>query len=157
MVTVHPGLASMAVPGLEERAVVRAKDAAKRIGRFSEEHGITVAMENMPELKFFLGRTASQLAEIIDGTDLSVCFDIGHANTAGQIDDMIDMLGEWIAFIHIHDKHGQRDEHLTIGDGCIDFPHVIRRMGGYRGNWIIESKSLESAVQSFSLLNSMLS
>ena len=54
-------------------------------------------------------------------------------------------------------NHGQRDEHLTIGDGCIDFRHVIRRMGGYQGNWIIESKSLESAVQSFSLLKSMLS
>ena len=157
LVTVHPGLASMAVPGLEERAVVRAKDAAKMIDRSSKEHGITVAMENMPELQFFLGRSASQLAEIIDGTDLSVCFDIGHANTAGQIDDMIDLLGDRIANIHIHDNHGQRDEHLTIGDGCIDFRHVIRRMGGYQGNWIIESKSLESAVQSFSLLKSMLS
>ncbi len=157
LVTVHPGLSSMAVPGLEERAVLRAKDAAKRIDRVAEEHGIAVAMENMPELPFFLGRKASQLAEIIDGTDLSVCFDIGHANTAGQIDDMIDLLGDRIANIHIHDNRGEKDEHLTIGEGCIDFRRVIKRMGGYRGNWIIESKSLGSAVQSFFCLKSMLS
>ena len=41
--------------------------------------------------------------------------------------------------------------------GEIDFQHVIRRMGGYEGNWIIESKSLESAVQSLSRLENMLS
>ncbi len=157
LVTVHPGLSSMAVPGLEERAVLRAKDAAKRIDRAAKEHGIAVAMENMPELPFFLGRKAFQLAEIIDETDLSVCFDIGHANTAGQIDDMIDLLGDRIANIHIHDNHGEKDEHLTIGEGCIDFHRVIKRMGGYRGNWIIESKSLGSAVQSFFCLKSMLS
>ena len=46
---------------------------------------------------------------------------------------------------------------LTIGDGDIDFAHVIRRMSGYRGNWIIESKSMGSAVQSLPRLQKMLS
>lgn len=156
-VTVHPGLTSMAIPGLEERAVEHAKASMKVMDRIASEYGITVAVENMPAFPFFLGKTAEQLNEIVDGTALSICFDIGHANTTGQIDAMIDTFGDRITNIHIHDNHGSADEHLTIGDGTIDFDHVIGRMNGYRGNWIIESKSLESAVQSLSRLRGMLS
>ena len=38
-------------------------------------------------------------ADIVDGTDLGICFDIGHANTSGQIDAMIDTFGDRIANI----------------------------------------------------------
>lgn len=157
MVTVHPGLTSMAVGGLEDRAVARAREAMRVLERHVDGMDVTLAIENMPAPPFFLGRTASQLLTIIDGTDLSVCFDIGHANTMGQIDAMVDTFGDRIANIHIHDNHGQTDEHLTIGDGTIDFDRVLNRLSGYRGNWIIESKSLESAVQSLSRLEKMLS
>ena len=156
-VTVHPGLTSMAIPGLEDRAVEHAKASMRTIDRIASEYGITAAIENMPAFPFFLGKSAEQLNEIVDGTDLSICFDIGHANTTGQIDAMIDTLGDRIANIHIHDNHGSADEHLTIGDGTIDFRPIIERLSGYRGNWIIESKSLESAVQSLSRLRGMLS
>ncbi len=157
MVTIHPGLTSMAVPGVEERAVERANGSMKALERYVDGRDITLAIENMPNPPFFLGRTASQLAEIVDGTDLGICFDIGHANTMGEIDAMIDTFGDRIVNVHIHDNDGDRDAHLTIGDGSIDFNHVIRRLSGYSGNWIIESKSLESAVQSFSRLNNLLS
>ena len=157
MVTVHPGLSSMSVPGLEARAVARAKESLKVVDRIVRDYDLTVAVENMPSFPFFLGRTAEQLADIVDGTDLGICFDIGHANTMDQIDAMIDAFGDRIVNIHIHDNHGKTDEHLTIGDGGIDFSHAIRRMSNYRGNWIIESKSLESAVQSLPRLQKMLS
>lgn len=157
MVTVHPGLTSMSVPGLEERAVARAKESLRVMDRVVREYDLIVAIENMPAFPFFLGRTAEQLADIVDGTDFGICFDIGHANTMGQIDAMIDTFGDRIVNIHIHDNHGETDEHLTIGDGDIDFVHVIRRMSGYRGNWIIESKSMGSAVQSLPRLQKMLS
>lgn len=156
-VTVHPGLSSMAVPGLEERAVAYAHESVKAIARHVDGADVRIGIENMPNPPFFLGRTASQLAEIVDGTDLGITFDIGHANTMGQIDAMIDLFRDRIVNIHIHDNDGDRDAHMTIGDGSIDFRHVIRRMSGYRGNWIIESKTLESAVQSLPRLEKMLS
>ena len=92
----------------------------------------------------------------MDGTDLRICFDIGHANTMGQIDAMIDLFADRISNIHIHDNNGERDEHLTIGDGSIDFEHVIRRLSGYKGNYIIESKDLPSAVLSNQRLKKLL-
>lgn len=157
VVTVHPGLSSMSVSGTEERALARAKDAMRVLDRHVAGRDIALAIENMPNVPFFLGRTAEQLAEIVDGTDLGICFDIGHANTTGQIDAMVDAFKDRLANIHIHDNNGARDEHLTIGDGVIDFEHVVRRLKGYAGNWIIESKSLESAVQSLPRLERLLS
>lgn len=156
-VTVHPGLSSMSVNGTEDLAMRRAKFSMKLIEGIANEYGVRVAVENMPSFPFFLGKTADTLAEIVSGTELGICFDIGHANTMGQIDAMIDRFGDRIINIHIHDNHGQKDEHLTIGDGNIDFPKVLARLSGYTGNYIIESKNLESAIESQSRLKNLLS
>ncbi len=156
-ITVHPGLSSPAVAGMEPHAMEVAKDSMKLLEKAAEEYGVVMAIENMPSIPHFLGRTAAQLAEIIEGTSLSVCFDIGHANTMGEIDAMIDTFSDRIANVHIHDNNGDRDAHMTIGDGNIDFEHVLKRLSGYRGNYIIESRSFESAVESQSRLESLLS
>ena len=156
-VTVHPGLASMSVHGTAERAAERAKRSMRVFEMMQREYGVPVAIENMPDVPIFLGISAAALADIVDGTDLGICFDIGHANTSGQIDAMIDTFGDRIVNIHIHDNNGQRDEHLTIGDGNIDFPKVLSRLSRYGGNFIIEAKSLESARASQSRLEKMLS
>ena len=94
--------------------------------------------------------------EIIDGTDLSVCFDIGHANTSGQIDRMVELFGDRIRNIHIHDNLGEKDDHLTIGDGRVDFGYVLGLLRNYRGRYIIEARSLESAIESQARLRKLL-
>lgn len=150
-VTIHPGLYSMVVGGQERKSVERAKKSLRTLDRVTAEFGVTMALENMPSFKFMLGQTAEELNELVDGTDMKICFDIGHANTTEQIDQMTDMFGDRIANVHIHDNNGERDEHLTLGNGNIDFKTVIRKLGHDR-NYVIESKSLESAVASKRIL-----
>jgi len=156
LITIHPGLYSMAVPELEQRSIERAKKSLRTLDRVTSEYGIKIAVENMPSFQFMLGRTAEELRDIVDGTDMGVCFDIGHANTTGQIDAFTELLGDRIINIHIHDNHGKTDEHLTIGDGNIDFAKVLGKLKGYTKNYIIESKTLESAVESKKKLKVML-
>ena len=147
LITIHPGLYSMAIPGLEQRSAERAKKSLRTLDRVTSEFGITIAVENLPNFKFMLGRTAKEMKELIDGTDMKVCFDIGHANTTGEIDSIIETLGDRVANVHVHDNTGGNDDHATIGDGSIDFGK-LRKLSGYRGNHIIESRGLESAVES---------
>ena len=59
--------------------------------------------------------------------------------------------------IHIHDNNGKMDEHLTIGDGSIDFSDVLSKLDFYDRNFVIESKTYESAVESQSRLESLFS
>ncbi len=155
-VTVHPGLSSMSVRGIEGRYIAKARESMVELEKASGEFGVHVAIENMPEMYFFLGRTASELSDIVEGMDLDICFDIGHANTTGQIDAMIETFGDGIFNVHIHDNKGVNDEHLTIGAGRIDFVKVLSKMDSYRGNYVIEARSLESAIESQSFLESLL-
>lgn len=153
-VTVHPGLSSMSVHGIEDRYVAMAKKSMAEIDEASKEYGVQVAIENMPEMYFFLGRTAEELAEIVADTNLGICFDIGHANTTSQIDEMVRTFGKRIVNVHIHDNDGTKDSHSTIGEGSIDFEYVLKKLKKYRGNYVIESRTFESALDSQSVLES---
>lgn len=157
--TVHPGIYSLCLRNVQEKSIAQAKRSMKTLDIAAKEYGLTVCIENMPQMPGFdvmLGKTANELESIIEGTDLPVCFDIGHAYTNGQVDAMIDTFGDRIRNIHIHDNHGQRDEHLTIGDGDIEFEPLLKKLSGYKGRFIIESKSMESALLSQERLKALL-
>ncbi len=156
-ITIHPGLFSMSVPYMEEKSVANAKKSLRTLDRVVSQYGVKLALENMPSFPFMLGRTAEEMAELLDGIDMRVCFDIGHANTVGEIDGILDLINGRIANVHVHDNEGASDQHLTIGDGNIDFKKYLPKiMSGYKGNLVIEAKSLESAVDSRDRLSALL-
>ena len=155
-VTVHPGIINLAVKDIRARSVAQARISMKSIEHYAEEYGLYACIENMPNFPVMLGIQAEELKEIIDGTDLPVCFDIGHAHTAGQIDRMVELFGDRIRNVHIHDNMGEKDEHLTIGDGSVDFRHVLGLLKNYPHRYIIESRTLESAVDSQARLRKLL-
>ena len=70
---------------------------------------------------------------------------------------MIDTFGKRIKNIHIHDNNGDKDEHLTIGTGSIDFCKVLKKLKFYDRNYVIESKNYDSAAESQSVLGPWLS
>ncbi len=155
LITVHPGLTSMSVPYMEEKAIEKAKKSLSSIDRISAEYGVRIAVENMPSFPFMLGHTAEEMEDLIGMTNLGFCLDIGHANTTDQIDPLIEKFRDRLINIHIHDNHGEFDEHLTLGEGDIDFKSVIEKLKGYTGNFVIESKSFPSAVESQDYLRSL--
>lgn len=156
-ITIHPGIYSLAVYDVREKSVKAAQRSMKELEKAQNEHGVVLAIENMPSFEIMMGQTAKELETIIEGTDLKVCFDIGHAHTMGQIDAMLDTFRGRIANVHIHDNMGDKDSHMTIGKGNIDFKHVLSGLSSYKGNYIIESKTLESAIESKAVLEKMLS
>ncbi|MCH3978408.1 MAG: sugar phosphate isomerase/epimerase [Candidatus Methanomethylophilus sp.] len=155
-ITVHPGIVNLAMTDMREKSIRASKDTMRLLDRAQTEYGVRLAIENMPDVPVMLGVKASELEEIVAGTDLGICLDVGHANTSGQLDAMIDAFRDRIVNVHIHDNNGKRDEHLTIGDGSIDFPAVMKKLSFYKGRYIIESRNLESAVESQKRLRDMI-
>ena len=156
LMTIHPGLTCMAVPYMEEKAIEKAKKSLRSLDRISAEYGVMIAVENMPAFPFMLGRTAEELKDLLESTNLRFCLDIGHANTTDQIDELIKEFRDRLVNIHIHDNNGEHDEHLTLGKGNIDFKKIIDLLKGYQGNYIIESRNFPSAVESQDYLRSLL-
>jgi sugar phosphate isomerase/epimerase len=86
-----------------------------------------IAMENIFE------HTPENIAALIarlDSPRFGACFDIGHWRLFATVD-----LGAWLAAIapalhvlHLHDNHGQFDDHLVPGDGSIDFDEFNRQL-----------------------------
>ena len=125
------------------------------IERAATENGVTAALENMPRMPITTCTEPNELLSLVEGTSLKVCFDIGHAHTNGNIDEFLKHT-ERFANVHIHDNDGTSDQHLTIGDGKIDFKHVIEGMRGYRHRYVIEARRIEGAPLSQARLRKLL-
>ncbi len=83
----------------------------------------------------------------MDGIDIGICFDVGHANTMGLIDGFLELKDRFVN-IHVHDNMGATDEHLPVGKGTVDFPRLLGGLSGYSGRYVIESRGVDDAVQS---------
>jgi sugar phosphate isomerase/epimerase len=98
---------------------------------FGNTYGVKIAVENIDE-PYSLPIIETLLAEV-DG--LTLCFDTGHAEKYGVWDDYLPAYLNKISSLHIHDNHGEVDEHLIPGDGTIDFSALLSGLHstGYNG------------------------
>jgi sugar phosphate isomerase/epimerase len=96
----------------------------EHLSLFARHRGITLALENTPgematpaNLKNFLERT--RLASV------KLCFDAGHANLDGDIPSAIETTRDLLVTTHLHDNHGERDDHLLPYEGAIDWDAAL--------------------------------
>lgn len=146
LVTLHPGYYSPLGVLAKPKVKALCKESIKQLGKLGKEHGIKIALENMPKQYFTLCWTLKELVELANN-EVELCFDVGHANTTNEIDNFLNHPSEF-ADVHLHDNFGSKDEHLPLGKGNIDFRRVLAKLAGYKGYFVIESRSLEEALES---------
>ncbi len=119
--------------GSREAADPRKRDAAfstlEHLVLHAKHVGVTLCVENttnemgQPEyLRAFVDETRL--------TGLRFNFDIGHAHLsdgeeAERIAKAFEPVRELVASVHLHDNHGEKDEHLPPYDGSIDWQNAI--------------------------------
>ena len=155
-VTVHPGFIQ-GIAFLRKEAV---KECTHRslleLAPMAEDADVTLMLENMPTGINATCTTAEELVDVLDGTGLDICFDLGHANTADQVDAFL-MHRLRFRNIHVHNNDGTWDQHKVIDQGTAPLEKVVRAIrDGYEGNWIIESLNLEDGVRSKPILERLL-
>src|SRR5271157_799993 len=111
----------------DEEYDLRKFDAAftsiEHLNIFAKERGAEILLENIPsELS-----APEHILSFLHYTrlDLKVCFDTGHAHMAGGVQPAFRMLRDRIAVMHVHDNHGDKDEHLLPYEGEIDWAQAI--------------------------------
>jgi sugar phosphate isomerase/epimerase len=119
--------------GSRETADPRKRDAAfsslEHLILHAKHVGVTICVENTTSE---MGSPA-YLRSFIDETRLTglrINFDIGHANLAdgpeeNRIAESFEPLRELVASAHIHDNHGEKDEHLPPYEGSIDWAAAV--------------------------------
>lgn len=153
IVTIHPGYLSPVGKMMPGKAWEQQKMALKEIGACALEHSVTACLENMISIKEFLCRVPSELLGMtgdIEGVGITI--DIGHAHTMGKVAEFLPYLSR-ANHLHIHDNHGESDEHLALGAGTIDWEVVGRQIArDYRGIAVVEGRSLEEGKESLQLV-----
>jgi sugar phosphate isomerase/epimerase len=63
---------------------------------------------------------------------IGFCLDVGHQAAFGHapLSEWLDVLGDRIGQIHLHDNRGEWDDHLALGTGGIDFEWFFGRLRG---------------------------
>jgi len=92
----------------------------EHLSAFAKQRGVTIALENTPSE---IGAPAS-LVQFVKEThlrDLRFCFDVGHAHLDGGVDANFGLMRELVVTSHLHDNHGEKDEHLLPYEGSIDW------------------------------------
>src|SRR5579863_9565683 len=119
--------------GPRETADPRKRDAAfsslEHLILHARHVGVTICVENTTSE---MGDPA-YLRAFVDETRLTGLrfnFDIGHAHLAdGPEDERIEKgfapMRDLVASVHLHDNHGEKDEHLPPYDGTIDWSTAI--------------------------------
>jgi sugar phosphate isomerase/epimerase len=109
----------------DQRKIDAAFSSLEHLTVFAKARGVTIALENRQDE---LG-SPSSLQHFITDThlhDLRLCFDTGHAHVEPGVDAGFDMMRDRVATTHLHDNHGEKDEHLLPFEGTIDWETILR-------------------------------
>ncbi len=97
------------------------------LGRLVHEEGARLMLENVfeegpGELK--------TLFESLDKKRVAFCLDTGHQSAFSNtpLETWVGSLGSYIGQLHLHDNFGEKDDHLALGHGLIDFPAFFRAL-----------------------------
>ena len=122
--------------GSREMADPRKRDAAfstlEHLILHAHHGGVTICVENTTSE---MGDPA-YLRAFVDETRLTGLrfnFDIGHAHLAElpeheRLEKSFSPLRDLVSSVHLHDNHGEKDEHLPPYDGTIDWPAAIKTL-----------------------------
>lgn len=113
--------------GWSLRTLEYAETALEHLGAFAHPLGVRVLVENLTSEP----TTPSHLITILELghlNNVAVCLDVGHAHLTVGVEDAIVTLGNRIGSVHMHDNHGEKDEHLWPGDGTIDWAATAKAL-----------------------------
>ena len=158
LAVVHPGHFSPLGMHMPDAAWLQNIKGIQEICDHASNLDMRVAVENMVNMPAILGRRPEEIEGIIETVDrnnLGFIFDVGHANTNGNVEDFL-RLKDMMIHIHAHDNHGERDEHLPVGNGTVPWKKVLAALNGYSGRIVTESRSLEEGQRSVKRLKRLL-
>ena len=152
IVVVHPGRCPM--PEMDKLLSMAKKwfiDLTSECLNYAKKRDIKLTLENFSLLAnypYSHPKEMVALARKLGG--LGITFDIGHAYLGKHMERMIapeqkiaseiKLVREYLTHVHIHDNHGEKDEHLPPGEGDINFKPIMRALKeiNYGGRLILE-------------------
>lgn len=144
--TVHPGFLWPVMTG--KKALKKTCESLRELLNVADDFNLILGLENLPP-RFFPPRGYFSRTEEFDvvfsqiaSQRLKLVFDVAHASFP-QSDpplNFIDKFNEKLAHVHLSDNLGQRDDHLPLGAGRVDYKTPMKelRRRNYSGTITLE-------------------
>jgi sugar phosphate isomerase/epimerase len=141
-VVMHPGGRHVAATRAErDRVMALNVSAFRRLGDLAGENGMRIGLENLMRRGAAMPYEVLDLVAAIEHPAIGITLDTSHANVVGlDIPTVIREFEPYLIATHISDNDGSGDQHLTPGNGDIDWPPIVEalREAGYDGLFDLE-------------------
>src|SRR4029450_12222606 len=117
----HLGMPTSAQLNASDNSADAARRSVQEIATAAARVNVKVAVEVIPNPLSDAAKLPSFIEEQLDGVDVGVCLDYGHAHLMGDLGEAIEELSGHLWTTHVHDNHGKKDDHLTPYAGTIDW------------------------------------
>jgi sugar phosphate isomerase/epimerase len=136
--------------GDREARFATAIDRMRRAAGWAEERGIDIYFENHNKEPddaeiHYLPRDVAETRrffEAVQSPRFKWAFNVAHAHLVSEgFDGFLDAFGvDLIGQVRLNDTHGRYEEHLSPGQGIVDFRRVFRRLteAGYTGPFTLD-------------------
>jgi len=126
IVVVHPG--SLGMIGPDARID---QPEIRRLGQMALDQGVLFALENTQDAAWALDRLLDELGDDPQTSGFGICIDVGHAHISGDlgrhpIRAYLRRYRGPLRHVHLHDTYDERDRHLVLGNGTINWVDVFR-------------------------------
>ena len=118
-----------------------------------EGASVPIVLENLVLTPNDYVRGPQELHELTQRHGMRNCVDFGHAHVEatrdGQtsIEAYLNALGSDVIHLHLHNNHGQADEHLATDTGTIDYGAFRAYLAGFTGTICLEIATGEAGVR----------
>jgi sugar phosphate isomerase/epimerase len=136
----HLGAAPEHAQGDRDNQPAAARRSVEEIAALAWSVHVQVAIEVIPNPLSSPAALCRLVEEELEGVDVGICLDYGHANLGGDVVEAIETVSGHMMATHVHDNGGRRDDHLVPFAGRIDWDTAMMatQKVGYDGVLMFE-------------------
>ena len=138
---IHPGGEDQRWTWDREHRLASSVEGLTSVWKHCREIGLTLVVET--PLPHLLGGQVEDFAWILErlpSEGVGVCLDTSHTSLGGCLFEAIERFGPRLVHVQASDNHGHTDDHLTPGEGTIDWTRVLSALERvrYQGVFMLE-------------------
>lgn len=146
---VHLGIPDGQAAAASDNQPGAARRSVEEIVARAGDVGVRVALEVMPNALSSASAICQLIEDQLEGLDVGVCLDYGHANLMGDLSDAIETVSGHLWTTHVHDNDGRADDHRVPFAGRVDWDVAIMETQkiGYDGVLMFEVADTGDAIE----------